>query len=159
LYRYGFIKLGLLHRTIAHRTPWEDNRCGHSRPRSRRIPPPADNGPRRCRQIICGMPPSQPQLKSAAAAAVIYVARRIFLLSFHIYHGSPTLGTIQYATGPVAVRFSMKLCLRFQIDQSTRLSTLRVFQGLWQQSVVLLPVSGRVVRGWIEEHVSTTNAC
>jgi len=65
-----------------------------TRPRTRRIPPPpAENGPRRRRQIICGALPSRPQLKSAA---LIYVARRIFLLSFHIHHGSPTLGTAQY---------------------------------------------------------------
>jgi len=35
-------------------------------------------------------------LKSAAATAVMYVARRLLLLSFHIHHGSPTLGIAQY---------------------------------------------------------------
>jgi len=56
--------------------------CHYNRPRSRRIPPPpAENGPHRLIIIIYGAPPSQPQLKSAAA--LIYVVRRIVLLSFH----------------------------------------------------------------------------
>jgi len=93
------------------------------------------------RQIICGAPPSQPQLKSAAA--VIYVARRIFsifshpprqcdsghhtihrqarLLTMHsTLYSRYTLNCNSYSL--VAVQFSIKPCFRFHIDQSTHLS-------------------------------------
>jgi len=107
-----------------------------TRPRSRRIPPPpAENRPRRHRQIMW---------RAAESAAIEkrrrrlhLCARRIFLLPFHIHHGSPTLvnTTIhrrarlltialysRYTSNCfyslVVVRFSMRpCCIPFHIDQ------------------------------------------